>query len=162
MWWILYIQFGWIRCYALGHPILKLQTTLLRWCLTVVCNIVGPMAKSFDNGENPTRCFKPILKCVLKLSSVAQTALGTWLSSQYILDVRGNKKRKPNKNKKDTGLCSGAVSKFPIHHRDSVSCFYQPAHFCTCSISMLSQVSFLYLQFMSVNSPNFNLTGLGC
>ena len=135
--------FAWIRCYALGRPILKLQKTLLRWCLTVVCNIVGPMAKSSDNAEIQPAA----LNLFWSVCSNCQVwpklllALG-WDHSTFWMWV-GTKSENQTRPKKDTGLGSWAVSKFPLHHRDSVSCFYQPAHFCTCRISMLSQVYFL-------------------
>lgn len=43
-----------LKCYMLSHNILKLRGRLLRWGLTVFHNVVGPMVKSFDNGENLT------------------------------------------------------------------------------------------------------------
>lgn len=102
---------------------------------------------------------------MLKLSCLAQTALGTVVKPTVQCGCKreqetreANEPKKPQKNQNKT-LVHGRFL-FPLHHRDNVSCFYQPVYVCTCNI-FHAVTSFSSLSsLLSVNFTNFYLTAL--
>lgn len=87
-------------------------------------NIFPPMAKSSDNGGNLTTALNPLFEeCLLKLSNVAQTALGTVVKPA--VHCRREQEQGTSKANKREKARPQAVCKCPLHHCDSVSCLYQ-------------------------------------
>lgn len=92
--------------------------------------------KIFWQWGKSDHCFKPILKSVCSNCHVwPKLLLAPRLSPQYSVDVRANKKQEKQTSKKNQNktLVHGRFL-FPLHHRDNVSCVYQPVYVCTCNI----------------------------
>ena len=107
---------------------------------------LGSHGKIIWHGVNLTTALNPVLKSVLKLSSVVKTALGTVVSPQYTVDEgTRNKIRKQQRKTKSKSFGPEAVCTFPRHRCDSAPCFYQPVCVCTCIVFMASHLSHPYL-----------------
>lgn len=120
------------------------------------------IANSSDNWKTwADQHFKSYFEnCVLKLSSMAETAPGTWTSPGCDGDDAWKSERRGKQTRARESVYGQFSCVFPFHHFDSRCCFNQLVHGCICSISHALTSPASSAMLLSPYSTKSSLTSL--